>query len=174
MSTVNKSLVNNLRLVDPEGKSIKITCTILQDDGKIQDQDLKDAAKYGVNLKGAKRPRGSKRGKKPDLQWLDECPGAYYRHLQDDSYDFIIGHAPYVANGCLNLRELYKVKKESPKIILMFLEESNRKLINIKSASLIFKLFCPTKNSVLQIQDDKSKIELQEKMKKLLKALGMF
>ena len=46
LSTLNKSLVNNLRLVDPEGKSIKITCTVLQDDGKIQDEDLKDAEKY--------------------------------------------------------------------------------------------------------------------------------
>ena len=26
LSTVNKSLVNNLRVVDPEGKKIKITC----------------------------------------------------------------------------------------------------------------------------------------------------
>ena len=80
---------------------------------------MKDAEKYRVELKGAK-PRCSKRRKKPDLQWMDESPGTYYRHLLDDSYDFIIGHAPYVANGCLNLRELYKVKKESPKIILMF------------------------------------------------------
>ena len=119
LSTLDKSLVNNLRLVDPEGKSIKITCTVLQDHGKIQGEDLKDAEKYRVELKGAK-PRGSKRGKKPDLQWMDESPGTYYRHLLDDSYDFIIGHAPYVANGCLNLRELYKVKKESTKTILMF------------------------------------------------------
>ena len=115
LSTINKSLVNNLRLVDPEGKTIKITCAVLQDEGKIQDEDLKDAETHGVELKGAKRPRGSKRGKKPDLQWLDESPGTYYRHLQEDSYDFIIGHAPNVANGCLNLKDLYKVKKESPK-----------------------------------------------------------
>ena len=111
LSTINKSLVNNLRIVDPEGKSIKITCAVLQDDGKIQDEDLKDANKYRVELKGA-RPRGSKRGKKPDLQWIDESPGTYYRHLLDDSYDFIIGHAPYVANGCLNLKE--RVSKNHP------------------------------------------------------------
>ena len=120
LSTINKSLVNNLRLVDPEGKSIKITCAVLQDDGKIQDQDLKEAEKYRVELKGAKRPKGAKRGEKPELQWLDKNTAAYYHHLEYDSYDFIIGHAPYVANGCLNLKELYKVKKESPKIILMF------------------------------------------------------
>ena len=120
LSTINKSLVNNLRLVDPEGKTIKITCTVLQYDGKIQDEDLKDAEKYRVELKGAKRPKGTKRGEKPELQWLDKNTAAYYHHLEYESYDFIIGHAPYVANGCLNLRELYKVKKESPKIILMF------------------------------------------------------
>ena len=36
LSTINKSLINNLRLVDPEGKSIKITCTTLEDDGECQ------------------------------------------------------------------------------------------------------------------------------------------
>ena len=120
LSTINKSLVNNLRLVDPEGRTIKITCAIVEDEDKIKDEDLTDARKYGVELKGTKRPRGSKRRKKPRLQWLDMSPGAYYRHLQDESYDFIIGHAPYLANGCLNLKDLYTVKIESPKTILMF------------------------------------------------------
>ena len=55
--------------------------------------------------------------------------------------------------------------------MLSSLEESNRKLINIQSGSLIFKLFCPTKNSVLQIQDDKSKIELQEKNEEIAKGI---
>ena len=54
------------------------------------------------------------------------------------------------------------------------LEERKRKLINIQSGSLVFTLFCPTKNSVLQIQDEKWKIKLQEKLKNLLKALGIF
>ena len=58
--------------------------------------------------------------------------------------------------------------------VLSSLEETNRKLINIQSGSLIFTLFCPTRNSVLQIQDEKWKIELQKKMKKLLNALGIF
>ena len=121
LSTINKSLVNNLRLVDPEGQTIKITCAVLQDDAKIKDEDLKDAEKYGVQLKGAKRPRGSKKGKKPKLQWLDKSPATYYRHIvKDQKYDFIIGHAPYVANGCLNLKDLCKDKNESPKIVLLF------------------------------------------------------
>ena len=100
LSTVNKSLVNNLRVVDPEGKKIKITCAVVEEEGKIKETDLIDATKYGVELKGAKRPQCKKRGKKPKLQWLDENPGTYYHHLvQDQSYDFIIGHAPYLGNG---------------------------------------------------------------------------
>ena len=120
LSTINKSLINNLRAVDSEGKVIRITCALLEEEEKIKENDLGDARTHAVELKGAKRPRGSKRGEKPKLQWLDEDAVKYYRHLQDDSYDFIIGHAPYMANGCLNLNEPHKIKNESPKIILMF------------------------------------------------------
>ena len=121
LSTINKSLVNNLRLVDHEGKTIKITCAILEDDGKIKDEDLKDAEKHGVELKGAQRPRCKNRRKKPTLEWLDEDAVKYYLHLvQDKKYDFIIGHAPYIANGCLNLKGFFKNKSKSPKAILLF------------------------------------------------------
>ena len=121
LSTVNKSLVNNLRLVDPKGKVIKITCAVLQDDGKIKVEDLKDAVKHEVELKGAELPRGSKRKTRPKLQWLDKYTGTYYLHLvQDQNYDFIIGHAPYLANGCLNLKDIYKNRKHTPKVVLMF------------------------------------------------------
>ena len=58
--------------------------------------------------------------------------------------------------------------------VLSSLEDNNRKLINIQSGSLIFTLFCPTNNSIQQIRNEKWKSELQEKMNKLLKALGMF
>ena len=34
LSTINKSLVNNLRLVDPEDETIKITCAIIEEEGK--------------------------------------------------------------------------------------------------------------------------------------------
>ena len=100
LSTVNKSLVNNLRLVDPEENTIQITCAVVEEQGKINYVDVKDAANCGVVLKGAKRPMSSKRQNKPDLQWLDEYAGTYYRHLQGENFDFIIGHAPYLANGC--------------------------------------------------------------------------
>ena len=118
LSTINKSLVNNLRLVDPEGKNIKITCAVVEE-GKVNYMDVSDAGKCGVVLKGAKRPMRKKRQNKPDLMWLDEYTGTYYYHLLDDHHDFIIGHAPYLANGCFNLRDLYRGREISPKIILM-------------------------------------------------------
>ena len=121
LSTINKSLINNLRLVDPEDKTIKITCAVLEDDGKIKDEDFIDAEKHGVKLRGAQRPRSKKRGKKPKLQWLDEDAVKYYHHLvQERKYDFIIGHAPYMANGCLNLKGFYENKSKSPNTILIF------------------------------------------------------
>ena len=120
LSTVNKSLVNNLRVVDPEDKTIKITCAVIEEEEKIKEFDVKDADNYSVKLRGAKRPKGKNRDYKPQLQWLDESTGAYYLHLQDQHYDFIIGHAPYLAYGCFNLKEIYKWREQPPKIILMF------------------------------------------------------
>ena len=119
LSTINKSLVNNLRLVDPEHKMIKIICAVVEE-GKINYMERTDAAKCGVVLKGAKRPRSQKRHSKPELSWLDEHAVAYYHHLLDDHHDFLIGHAPYLANGCLNLKDLYKRRDITPKIILIF------------------------------------------------------
>ena len=37
LSTVNKSLANNLRVVDPEGKKIKITCAVLEEEKNIRE-----------------------------------------------------------------------------------------------------------------------------------------
>ena len=58
--------------------------------------------------------------------------------------------------------------------VLSSLEERNRRLLKIQSGSLIFTLFCPTKKSVLQIQDETWKIELQGKANELLQALGKY
>ena len=159
LSTINKSLVNNLRLVDPEGKTIKITCAVLQDEGKIKDEDLKDAEKYGVQLQGAKKPRGSRKGEKPELQWLDKSPATYYRHLvKDQKYDFIIGHAPYVANGCLNFKDLCKDKNESPTIVLLFHclpkdedgDVDNEMLLEwLKETDVLFSLGTTVENELL-------------------------
>ena len=57
--------------------------------------------------------------------------------------------------------------------VLSSLEETNRKLINIQSGSIIFTLFCPKDNSLQQLQDKKWRIKVQAQMEKLLKLLGM-
>ena len=118
LSTVNKSLVNNLRVVDSEGKKIKITCAVVEEEKNIKDDQKEDAEKYKVKLKGAKQPRGSK--EKPDIKWLDKSTGAYFLHLvRKNSFDFIIGHIPHLANGPLNLRDLCPEAEPKPKVILM-------------------------------------------------------
>ena len=58
--------------------------------------------------------------------------------------------------------------------VLSSLEDTNRKLINIQSGSLVFTLLCPTVNSLQQLQDVKWTIELQEKVDKLLHKLGRY
>ena len=120
LSTVNKSLVNNLRVVDPDAEYVKITCAVLEEEGKISEADYSDAEKHGVKLKGAKQPRGRKT--KTEIKWLNEDVIKYYHHLvTDDKHDFIIGHVPYLVDGCLNLREMSQKLHEghSPKVILM-------------------------------------------------------
>ena len=56
--------------------------------------------------------------------------------------------------------------------VLSSLEERNRKLINIQSGSLVFTLFCPTRESRLELQDGNWRIEIQAKIVELLKHLG--
>ena len=120
LSTVNKCLVNNLRLLDPDGKWINVTCTVLQEEGKIPENEHKDAVKYKVALRGSKRPRG--RIGKPETSWLNEYSVAYYRHLvREHKHDFIVGHMPYLVDGCLNLRDHSEEVHQghSPKVILV-------------------------------------------------------
>ena len=136
LSTINKSLVNNLRVVDPEGKKIKITCAVrlMEEEGNITDDERKDAEKYNsfriifspyvmdevfgeVKLVGAKQPRGRK--KRPTVEWLDESTAAYYLDLvRERTYNYIIGNVPYLANGSLNLRDLSPTTAQKPKVIL--------------------------------------------------------
>ena len=121
LSTVNKSLVNNLRVVDPEGTKIKITCAVVEEDGKIESCQNEDAEKYKVQLRGSKRPRVPKR--MPNKEWLDINTGTYYLDLvRENSFDFIIGHVPYLANGTLNLIDIDAAtgnKENKPKVIFM-------------------------------------------------------
>ena len=57
--------------------------------------------------------------------------------------------------------------------VLSSLEDKNWKLVNIQSGSLVFRLFCPTSDSLLQLQDEKWRSELQGKVDKLMNVLGM-
>ena len=50
---------------------------------------------------------------------MDENMTAYYLHLQNQNFDFIIGHAPYLANGSFNMKDIYKEREVLPKIILI-------------------------------------------------------
>ena len=118
LSTVNKSLVNNLRVVDPEGNKIKITCAVVEEERKIDSYQKEDAEKYKVELRGGKQLRGPK--KKPKIKWLDINTGTYYLDIVRESpFDFIIGHVPYLANGALNLRDIYTATENKPKVILI-------------------------------------------------------
>ena len=79
LSTINKSIVNNLRLVDPDTKTIRITCAVLEEEGKISQDQIHDADNYKVNLVGYKHPRGPR--KSPNIEWLNQTINSYYNHL---------------------------------------------------------------------------------------------
>ena len=79
LSSVNKSLVNNLRFLDPQAEYVKITCAIVEEDRNIKDDQKKDAAKYKVELRGGIQPRGPR--KKPIIEWLDQNIATYYPDL---------------------------------------------------------------------------------------------
>ena len=111
----------NLRLVNPEGGKIQTTCAVVEVEGHVTEDERKDAEKYKVKIIGAKQPRGRK--KRPDVEWLDENTAAYYPALvKQNSYDYIIGHAPYLANGPLNIRDFYSEAECKPTVLLMIHE----------------------------------------------------
>ena len=58
--------------------------------------------------------------------------------------------------------------------VLSTLEETNRKLIDIQSGSLIFTLFSPTRNSIRQLQNESWRTALQKKIIELLRLIGKF
>ena len=118
LSTVNKSMVNNLRLVDPDAKTIRITCAVLEEEGKISDDQIQDAARHQVKLVGYKHPRGPRRS--PTVEWLNQTINSYYSHVSNErKYDFIIGHIPYLVDGCFTLKDNYVTNGDKPKVILV-------------------------------------------------------
>ena len=106
MATFSRSLVQNLRMIDPEGMFIKITCAVLEEKGNISTDQTEDASNHKVQLVGYSRPLGDEG--EPELRWLDKFVGTYYSDITNaGAYDFIIGHSPYLNNGCLNLKDIF-------------------------------------------------------------------
>ena len=118
MASLTRCLVNDLRFADPEGVKINITCALLEEERKISENDIDAAAKHNVNLRGAKRPRGDNNNKEPNIKWLDKYSVTYYFHIfQEEKYDFLIGHVPYLANGICNLKEFSNSSGQLPKVV---------------------------------------------------------
>ena len=56
--------------------------------------------------------------------------------------------------------------------VLSILENSNRKLVDVKSGSLVFTLFCPTLHSSQDLTDDSWIKSLTQKMEQMVKEMG--
>ena len=118
VASVVRSLVNDLWLTDPDGQKIQMTCAVLQEDGKIDEADVADAAKHNVKLRGVKLPRGSK--KVPSAEQINIYAPLFYKHLAaSQRFDFVIEHIPYFANGALNFQDLCCDMGKPSKVILL-------------------------------------------------------
>ena len=58
--------------------------------------------------------------------------------------------------------------------VLKCLEDRKRKLLDVQSGSMTFTLFCPTKQATIQLQDVAWIHTLNQKIKQLLKAIGIY
>ena len=115
-SSITRSLIKNLRSVDPKGQFIKITCAVLQDE--TMTKKPKELQDLDVQLRGYIQPKGKLKAE-AEVQWLNEDILNYYNHIVSElKYDFIIGHAPYFSYGCINLRDSCTEAGHTPKVIL--------------------------------------------------------
>ena len=70
-----------------------------------------------MELRGAKQRRGKKA---PCIEWMEESTAAYYRHLvQENKFDYIVGHVPYLVDACFHLKDLSKERGVSSQVVLM-------------------------------------------------------
>ena len=128
-------------MADAEGKKIKITCAVVEEDKHSTVDQRKDADKYKVELRGTKPPRYAKIYRKPTVQWVDNSTATYYPYLvRENSCDFIIGHVPYLANGALNLKDIYPPTETKPKVILMIHDLPRTTSLDIDGEMLLDKL----------------------------------
>ena len=118
ITSVTRSIVNTLRFYNPSDLKINITCAVLALDGNIEQIQLDDADKENVRLRGAIPPQGEDKTT-PEIRWINQLSSSYYQSLlNDNSYNYIIGHAPLLAFGAANLRGTWK-GPNSPKVVLM-------------------------------------------------------
>ena len=114
-------MINNLRHHDPNGDHVEITCAILEEDRGVEKEQINNAKEQNVTLKGAVRPAGET-VLIPEPQWMDKLSAAYYHNVFDQGpYNFIVGHAPLLSYGAVNLKEVYK-GKIVPKVVLVIHE----------------------------------------------------
>ncbi len=118
IARVTRSLVTDLTSGHDK---IKIHCAVIGEKGSLSAQDLEDASKLNVSLVGACLPRGVQSSQVvPEISWLDLQTASYYRHLTKiGKLDFIVGHIPHLANGALNIKDLFLEKGQSPKVVLI-------------------------------------------------------
>ena len=109
-------MVNTLRRYNPDGTKVNLTCAVLEHDGSIDKIQIHEAKKQNVRLRGATLPQGVE-VTTPSIEWINQLSGSYYQHLlNENSYNFIIGHAPLLSYGATNLRGK---RQNSQKVILM-------------------------------------------------------
>ena len=170
-SGITRSLIENLRSIDPEGKVIKITVAVLEEEGRIE--RIKEAEDLKVHLKGYIL---TGRRKKADEQWLNDYAVNYYHHVVSAvKYDFIIGHAPYFSDGCINLRNISRENGHDPKVILFAHEfpqnengETEEALFRkwLSEVDVVFSLTTAMRNEIerqmKEIKKGKGKVPLHE------------
>ena len=148
ITTVTRSLVNILRQHDPNGKNVKITCAILEKDGRIEKVQIDDAKMCNVTLRGAVQPVGENMNIS-GIEQMNDFSAAFYHHVFDECpYDFIIGHAPLFPFGAVNLKNMYK-GNNIPKVVLVIHElprtnkgylKRNRVRSWIKDTDIVFSV----------------------------------
>ncbi len=110
MANITRSLIEDLHKVDPRGLGIEKACCLIEDGRNINQKDVESAAKFNVKLIGAELPRSKRSSNiKASIDWLDSNAATYYRQIAEEShYDFIIGHVPYLANGPLDIKDIWQ------------------------------------------------------------------
>ncbi len=101
------------------GEIIQMYCATVHESDKISEKDKADALSKNVTLIGAKLPVGTK---KVDFMDLDIHPASYYQSLCDLDVTHIIGHVPNLANGAINIRDMFCIPDD-----LADLDDSNDK-----------------------------------------------